>query len=576
MEAMEAKRVEGAAPSAAWKGRLLAGAAAARQAAVRVVAMMAAAAVAVAAGGAMALDAPGAVAAAAAAAGGVVGGVVGGVSSLGELATTAASWSLDAAHAWSHALAAGGRRDVLEGGSNGDALALRVLPPPPPHSHAEACTACVRAASQLPLDEAAAAAEGGRFGISRRRHHCRHCGGAFCAAHLKWRAPLQHKFSGVGPAGQRVCEGCARQIAREEHENRLASRLVRCVEFGAGSLRSYVEVLDDTVASKARRAGELTLAAARRLPLSAKLHATVVGLDNARKYGRLGLAGVLLREDLLRMLITLRAVGGEAIARKPVHELTGALYYLMARRREERGAFPTFEEAAHAGCAVPTDAEVADLGEWAPLALRVAYETTLVDMQRHARLHGYELLFAELQGATHARGAHRPAFSFLACRTRRRAVLVVRGTQDLSDIVTDSRAHATRFCGGWAHAGMARTARWLQRELGPCLLHLSEVCGCEVVLAGHSLGAGVAALLAALLLPRLPALRCVGFATPSCAAGEGLLAPLRACSISLVHRNDAVPRATLQSASTFFFDAALSAEPHRRLSSPCLSCLSCR
>ena len=79
------------------------------------------------------------------------------------------------------------------------------------------------------------------------------------------------------------------------------------------------------------------------------------------------------------MLITLRAVGGEAIARKPVHELTGALYYLMARRREERGAFPTFEEAAHAGCAVPTDAEVADLGEWAPLALRVAYETTLVE-----------------------------------------------------------------------------------------------------------------------------------------------------------------------------------------------------
>jgi len=56
--------------------------------------------------------------------------------------------------------------------------------------------------------------------------------------------------------------------------------------------------------------------------------------------------------------------------------------------------------------------------------------------------------------------------------------------------------------------------------LGPCLLHLSEICGCEIVLAGHSLGAGVAALLAALLLPRLPALRCVGFATPSCAAGE--------------------------------------------------------
>jgi len=49
--------------------------------------------------------------------------------------------------------------------------------------------------------------------------------------------------------------------------------------------------MDDTVAAKARRAGELTLLAARQLPLSARLHATVVGLDNARKYGKLGLAG---------------------------------------------------------------------------------------------------------------------------------------------------------------------------------------------------------------------------------------------------------------------------------------------
>ena len=33
------------------------------------------------------------------------------------------------------------------------------------------------------------------------------------------------------------------------------------------------------------------------------------------------------------------------------------------------------------------------------------------------------------------------------------------GVQDLSDIVTDSRAHATRFCGGWAHAGVPSPRR---------------------------------------------------------------------------------------------------------------------
>jgi hypothetical protein len=95
----------------------------------------------------------------------------------------------------------------------------------------------------------------------------------------------------VGPAAQRVCEGCARVLAREAFENRLASRMLRCCDFAAGRLQPFEEVLDDTVAAKARRAGELTLMAARKLPLSAKLHATVVGLDNARKYGRLGLAG---------------------------------------------------------------------------------------------------------------------------------------------------------------------------------------------------------------------------------------------------------------------------------------------
>mgnify|MGYP003685886871 CR=1 FL=1 len=57
-------------------------------------------------------------------------------------------------------------------------------------------------------------------------------------------------------------------------------------------------------------------------------------------------AGVLLREDLLRMLVTLKAVGGDAITRRPIHELTGALFYLMARRREERGCDPTHEVSA--------------------------------------------------------------------------------------------------------------------------------------------------------------------------------------------------------------------------------------
>ena len=46
--------------------------------------------------------------------------------------------------------------------------------------------------------------------------------------------------------------------------------------------------------------------------------------------------------------------------------------------------------------------------------------------------------------------------------------------------------------------------------------------GYELVLTGHSLGAGVASLLSLLLRSRLrqPTVRCFGFATPCCACGE--------------------------------------------------------
>jgi hypothetical protein len=72
-------------------------------------------------------------------------------------------------------------------------------------------------------------------------------------------------------------------------------------------------------------------------------------------------------------------------------------------------------------------------------------------MQRHARLHGYSLLFAELQGA-HSRGAHLPAFSLLACARRKRVVLAVRGTQVRLRIAT---VPGSRFGSSHRHRGLA-------------------------------------------------------------------------------------------------------------------------
>lgn len=473
---------------------------------------------------------------------GVLNSLVGGAKGLAhsaaggakDLAHSAAAWSVDATVAISHALLTGGRRELLLERLHNS---MPLIAPPMPEK-ASSCRGCL-----------ADGVVDARFGLSRVRHHCNHCGGSFCSPHLRWRRVLSHKFT-VPSSPLRVCQACAQMLNRESYENRLIERLIRCSDFSAGCLQPYIEVLEDTVAAKARRAGRLTLELARRLPLSAKLNAAVASIDATRKYGHLGVAGILLRDDLLQMITTLRSVGGDAVKRRPVHELTGALYYLMAKRRWQRGCDPSYERAAHAGLEPLEEAEMRRILEYAPLAMRVVYERSLVDVQRHASLHGYALLFAEIRGGAslHAsgRGSHRPAFCMLGSVERREAVLVVRGTNDLSDVLTDSYAEGTPFCGGWAHTGMARAARWLRREVGPALQQL-RACGYSITLAGHSLGAGVASLLAALLLPEYPDITMVGFATPSCASGRTLLRRLGACCCSVILRNDAVPRATLSS-----------------------------
>eukprot|EP00965_Chrysotila_dentata_P008956 291373-Pleurochrysis_carterae.AAC.2 len=55
-------------------------------------------------------------------------------------------------------------------------------------------------------------------------------------------------------------------------------------------------------------------------------------------------------------------------------------------------------------------------------------------------------------------------------------------------MIIDAHAHGRRFCGGWAHAGMSRAARWLKRELED-VLHMLASADYSLVLVGHSLGA---------------------------------------------------------------------------------------
>ncbi|CAN0578092.1 unnamed protein product, partial [Ectocarpus sp. 12 AP-2014] len=62
------------------------------------------------------------------------------------------------------------------------------------------------------------------FGVTRYRHHCRHCGGSFCHEHA-WH---EHPIPKLGlPAPQRVCTPCKHTLELEDWRERVEWRLER-------------------------------------------------------------------------------------------------------------------------------------------------------------------------------------------------------------------------------------------------------------------------------------------------------------------------------------------------------------
>lgn len=234
---------------------------------------------------------------------------------------------------------------------------------------------------------------------------------------------------------------------------------------------------------------------------------------------------------------------------------------------------------------------------YAPFALSFVYEEQATEMRRLAAQQGYDTLFVNTSAAP-----EKPGFAMFAANdfaSRREVILAVRGTATLQDVVTDIRAVPQRFAvpeqmldsilttkamdvpvpaplplpfsppageeegvgrGAWRAeqwewdavppdasfvcGGIFRAALWLLEEVGPALVE-SQVSGHGIVLVGHSLGAAVCAVLAALLLDRFPGIRCWAYGCPSC-VGDLLAGDyrLRAAVTSVVLHDDVIPRLT--------------------------------
>lgn len=80
-------------------------------------------------------------------------------------------------------------------------------------------------------------------------------------------------------------------------------------------------------------------------------------------------------------------------------------------------------------------------------------------------------------------------------------VIAIRGTNSISDIITDLLCENVPFAGGYAHAGMKEAADALFVSIIPTLRNvLKTFPRYSLVTTGHSLGAGVAILLTKLLI----------------------------------------------------------------------------
>ncbi|XP_072028584.1 diacylglycerol lipase-beta-like [Amphiura filiformis] len=139
---------------------------------------------------------------------------------------------------------------------------------------------------------------------------------------------------------------------------------------------------------------------------------------------------------------------------------------------------------------------------------------------------------------------------FVAIDDHTKSVVVsIRGTLSFKDALTDAVAEAERIeVEGqeiYAHKGILQSARYIKRTLEENQVlekAFHKVPDYKLVIVGHSLGAGAAALLSVLMHSKWPKLKCYAFAPPGgLISHEGVLFT-SSFVLSVLYGEDLVPR----------------------------------
>ena len=154
----------------------------------------------------------------------------------------------------------------------------------------------------------------------------------------------------------------------------------------------------------------------------------------------------------------------------------------------------------------------------------------------------------------------RPAFAVLVDADARTIVVTIRGSLHVEDVLTDVAAGVDEDpdLGGAVHAGILRSAKWVVARVQPALrAQKEERPHYRIVVTGHSLGAGVAALTALLLDSALDAEAFV-FACPSVADPAVSKSPRAQARVTnVVHGRDWIPRLSVKSVQAVLHDVSM-------------------
>lgn len=144
---------------------------------------------------------------------------------------------------------------------------------------------------------------------------------------------------------------------------------------------------------------------------------------------------------------------------------------------------------------------------------------------------------------------------FVALDHKKESVLVaVRGTLSLKDVLTDLSAECENLPiegvsgASYAHKGISQAANYIYKRLvhdGILRQAFSIAPEYRLVITGHSLGGGTAAILAVLLRNLYPTLQCYAFSPPGGLMSKALADYSKDFVISVVLGKDLVPRLSL-------------------------------